>query len=334
MKYSQEALAEMAAKIDLLEYASHTVEFVRHYKNTHYAVCPFHHEKTASLAVNTDENFFYCFGCGKNGNIYNWIMETEGLSFDQAVKKVASLTNSHFNEYTECESMSFYKQLKKINSNTKTEKESKRTILDIEKDYNQKYSDEVPEEWIAEGISKDELKKYNIRIDHSSNRIVYPVFSNDGELISIKGRTRFENFKQLKIMKYMNYNPIGKLDFFQGMEQALKYIEESGEIIIVEGIKSVMKIDGFGYHNIVSSETSALNEYQIELLIKMHIKNVVIAYDKDVNIKKIRENVQLLKRFTNVYVIYDKANLLEDKDSPCDKGKEAWNKLYNSKIKL
>ena len=115
MKYSQEALAEMAAKIDLLEYASHTVEFVRHYKNTHYAVCPFHNEKTASLAVNVDENFYHCFGCNKSGNIYNWIMDTEGLNFDQAVAKVAKLTNSHFNEYTECESMSFYKQLKKIN---------------------------------------------------------------------------------------------------------------------------------------------------------------------------------------------------------------------------
>ena len=59
MKYSQEALADMAAKIDLLEYASRTVNFVKHYKNTHYSVCPFHNEKTASLAVNSDKNFFY-----------------------------------------------------------------------------------------------------------------------------------------------------------------------------------------------------------------------------------------------------------------------------------
>ena len=334
MKYSQEALADMAAKIDLLEYASRTVNFVKHYKNTHYAVCPFHNEKTASLAVNSDKNFFYCFGCGKNGDIYNWIMETEGLTFNQAVQKVANITNSDFNEFIECESLNFYKKLDRLSNLNSSKKESKRIILDIEKDYNQKYSDEIPQEWIDEGISSDELKKYNIRIDNSSNRIVYPVFSDDDELISVKGRTRFKNFKQLKIMKYMNYYPIGQLDYFQGMGTARKYIEESGEIIIVEGIKSVMKIDGYGFHNVVSSETSTINELQTELLIKKHIKNVVIGFDKDVLLSKIKESTRLLQKFTNVYVIYDRGNLLDNKDSPCDKGKEVWEYLYKNKIKL
>lgn len=335
VKYSQEALSEMAKKIDLLEYASHTVDFVRHYKNTHYAICPFHNEKTASLAVNADDNYFFCFGCNAKGSIYNWIMRTEHLTFDQAVQKVAKLTNTDINSYTESETLNFYKYLSKLNTSQPRQlTKQERKTLDLKKDYEDKYLLESPQEWLDEGISEEELRKYNIRIDPTSNRIVYPVYSNDDVLISVKGRTRFQNYKELKIMKYMNYYPLGTVDYFQSMQQARDYIKQSNEVIIVEGIKSVMKIDGWGYHNVVASETSVINEYQVELLIKMGIKNIVIGFDKDVSLNKIKEHTNLLQRFTNVFVIYDKTNLLKPKDSPCDEGKEVWEYLYKNKIKL
>ena len=334
MKYSQEALDDMAGKVDLLDYASHTVDFVKHSGVTYYAICPFHNEKTASLAVKTDENYFLCFGCGKSGSIYQWIQYTEGLTFNQAVQKVANITNSDLHDYVESDSMAFYKLLNRL-SKPRNNRSVDRHILDIGKDYNQKFKDELPQEWLDEGISAEELKKYEIRVDPMSNRIVYPVFSDDDELISVKGRTRFRNYKDLKIMKYMNYHKLGgRLDYFQGMQQARQYIKQSGEIIIFEGIKSVMKVDQWGYHNTVSAETSTLNEYQIELLVRMHIKNVVIAFDKDVSLKKIQECTKLLKKFTNVYVVYDRWGLLQDKDSPCDQGREIWNTLYERRFRI
>lgn len=334
MNYSQERLAEMAEKIDLVEYARRTVDFVKRSGNTYFAVCPFHKEKTASLAVNQDGQYYHCFGCGASGNVYGWIMATEGLSFHDAVIKVANLTNSDLSDYIESESMSLYKLLNKL-SDPKKDDKPVREILDINKDYNDRFSDEIPSEWLEEGILKEELKKYNIRIDNSSNRIVYPVYSDEDELISIKGRTRFKNYKELKIMKYMNYHSLGgRLDYFQGMQQARSHIKKTGEIIIVEGLKSVMKLDGWGYHNVVAAETSVLNEYQIELLIKYQVKSVVIAFDKDVQFKKINDCTKLLKRFTNVFVVYDKFNLLKNKDSPCDKGLDVWKKLYESRIKI
>lgn len=333
MIYSQEALEEMADQVDLLDYASQTVDFVKHSGNTHFAVCPFHSEKTASLAVNEDENFFHCFGCGRSGNIYKWIQWTEGLTFDQAVKKVADITNSDITKYVESETMSFFKLLKKLKEPHKKEK-LKRSYLDIDLDYKQKYLDEIPEEWIKEGISSDEIKKYEIRIDPSSNRIVYPVRDANYQVIGIKGRTRFQNYKDLGIMKYMNYNRIGILDYFTGMMQAADYIKESSEIIIVEGIKSVMKLDHWGFHNVVSAETSTLNEYQVELLVRMQVKRVVIAFDKDVRLKKIKECTGLLKRFTNVYTVIDRWNLLKNKESPCDEGEDVFRSLYERKIKL
>ena len=322
----------MADQVDLLEYASHTVDFVKHSGATHYAVCPFHCEKTASLAVQSDDNFFHCFGCGRSGNIYTWIQLTEHLTFDQAVQKVANITNSDINDYIESESMSFYKLLNRLNNKKRIMVE--RTILDIDTDYNQKYKDEIPQEWIDEGISAETMKKYEIRIDPYSNRIVYPVRDANFQMIGVKGRTRFKDYKELGIMKYMNYNKLKILDYLTGMMQAADAVKKSGEIIIVEGLKSVMKLDQWGFHNVVSAETSTLNEYQIELLIKMQVKNVVIAFDKDVKLKKIQDCVKLLKKFTNVYVVYDKWHLLKDKDSPPDEGESVWKILYNRRIRI
>ena len=333
MNYSPETLKEMAQQIDLLEYASRSVDFVRHSGNTYYCVCPFHSEKTASLAINTDENYFHCFGCGRSGNIFNWIQLTENLSFPQAVEKVAELTGIEPQEYIQSESVSFLKLMNRL-ANPPKKNEFNRTILDMEKDYNQRFSDELPKEWIDEGISPEEMRKYEIRIDRGNNRIVYPVYDADFKLIGVKGRTRFSDFKQLGLMKYMNYYSIGGTNFFQGMKQAANDIKKSGEVIIVEGFKSVMKIDGWGYHNVVSAETSTLNEYQIEILIRMMIKDIVIAFDKDVELKKIRECTRLLKRFENVYAVYDKWNLLQEKESPCDQGEDVWQTLYDRRIRL
>lgn len=333
LKYSQEALEEMADKVDLLEYASHSVDFVKHVGSTYYAVCPFHNEKTASLAVKSDENFFHCFGCGRSGNIYKWLMWTEGLTFDQAVQKVCNITGSDVNDYVESEALAFLKLLNRLNNPKKT-KIPDRKILDIDKDYNQKFKDEIPQEWIDEGISAEEIKKYEIRVDPTSNRIVYPVRDADFQMIAVKGRTRFQNYKTLGIMKYMNYHRLGVLNYFTAMMQAHDYIKETNEIIIVEGLKSVMKLDQWGYHNTVSAETSTLNEYQIELLVRMHIKNVIIAFDKDVSLKKIQECTKLLKKFTNCYAVIDKWGLLQDKDSPCDQGRETWDILFERRVRV
>ena len=323
----------MANQIDLLEYASKTVDFVKKSGTTYYAICPFHKEKTASLAVNTEENFYHCFGCGRSGSIYQWIQGTEGLTFGQAVRKVANITGSDEHDYIESESISFFKLLNRL-SMPKKKNMVERTILDIDSDYNQKYSDEIPQEWVDEGISPQELKKYEIRIDDISNRIVYPVRDSQFNVIGVKGRTRFKDYKALKIVKYSNYYKIGALDYFTGMMQASDYVNSSKEIIITEGLKSVMKIDQWGYHNAVSAETSTLSDYQIELLIRMKVHDVTIAFDEDVPMKKISECTKLLKKFTNVYVVYDRWGLLGEKDSPCDKGYEIWKTLYERRIKL
>ena len=54
------------------------------------ACCPFHHEKTPSFSVSDNKGIYHCFGCGKTGNIFTFVMETEGINFKEAIEYLAN----------------------------------------------------------------------------------------------------------------------------------------------------------------------------------------------------------------------------------------------------
>ena len=337
-QYDNDTLNEMCSKIDLLEYASKSMEFEG--RGDSYAThCPRHIDKTPSLIITPSKNLFHCFSCGCGGNILNWLMTFEDMSFKDAVNKVANLTGTNIGKLSQCSALKFYKDVFRTQTAEYIHKSPDRVILDSSEI--DKYIAETPIEWELEGIDPEIMNKYNIRIDTNANRIVYPVYDSDLNLIGFKGRTRFKNYKDMKIKKYQNYQKIGTTDFFIGMKENYENIKRKNEVIIFEGIKSGMKVEGWGYDYWLSSETGWLNDAQVLILIKLGIKDVVIAYDNDVSISKIKECTEKLRRFTNVYVVTDRKNaksrLLgssDDKLSPCDKGKEVWETLYNEKWRL
>lgn len=329
--YDEDALNELCSKVDLLEYASTSMEFERRGGNRYAAHCPLHVDKTPSLIIYPNTNSFYCFSCGVGGNMINWLMTFEDMKFPEAIDKVSSLAGTDIKNLKQCSALTFFKSQKKqkVSSN---KIQFERKILDPS--YMEQFDDEVPQEWIDEGIDSDVMREFGIRIDKASNRIVYPVYDNNFNLIGVKGRTRFPNYKEMKIQKYMNYQGIGTTDYFSGMKENYQSIVESGSVIIFEGIKSVMKMYGWGYKNVVAAETYGLNDSQVLILIQMGLKEVTIANDKGISMKKIREFTKTLRRFTNVYAVIDRHNLLEDKMAPCDMGKEVWDQLYSERVKL
>lgn len=331
MEYDNEAINEMCSKIDLLEYAQKSYEFNK--RGDEYATnCPRHTDKTPSLFITPHRNLFHCFSCGVGGNIINWIMMTEGMTYYQALEKVSLLTGIELRDIKIPNAVSIFKNLKYKQA---SKNKPNRDILD-ESILNQ-YELAPPKEWIDEGINPEIMEKYNIRIDSKSNRIVYPVYDNNFDLIGIKGRTRYKNYKDLGLKKYQNYHKIGTTDFFIGLRENIDAIKESDEAIVFEGIKSGMKAEGWGYYNWISSETGYLNDEQVKILIDLKVKNVVIAYDNDVEKSKIIECTKTLSKFTNVYYINDKNNILGDKAlkmSPVDLDKDTWETLYREKVKI
>lgn len=335
--YDNELLVELCAKVDLLEYASKSMEF-KGRGNSYATHCPRHIDNTPSLVITPSKNLFHCFSCGIGGNLINWLMIFENMSFNNAVKKVSVLAGVDTNSLKQCNALKIYKNLARVATCHKEEIYNRIILNDTEIN---KYDDEVPKEWIDEGINPNIMKKYNIRIDKMSNRIVYPIYDSKLRLIGFKGRTRYKNYKEMKIKKYQNYQKIGTTDFFIGMKENYENIIKQNEVIIFEGIKSGMKVENWGYNYWLSSETAWLTNEQILLLIKLGVKSVVMAYDNDMSIEKIRKCTEKLRRYMNVYVIMDRKFLKDkllgsskNKMAPCDKGKEIWETLYQEKRRL
>lgn len=329
MKY--EGLEEAIQKIDLLDYASRSYSFKRSGYGTYKCHCPLHHDPNPSMTITPDKNLFHCFSCGVGGTIYNWLRSVECLSPKEAIEKIADLSGVGIRECETSSALELYKQMNQSSPGF-SQNNSERTILP-ETELN-RFRDELPEEWIQEGISPEVMRKYQIRIDDKSNRIVYPVWDASGNLIGMKGRTRFKDYQAMKISKYMNYTRIGCVDFFIGLKENRAEIENLGTVIIFEGIKSGMKVEGWGYSNWLAAETSTLNENQIKLLLQMKVRDVTIAFDKDVSLQKIRQCTGKLRWFTNVFAVIDKWGYLDEKDSPCDKGREVWETLLQRRIKV
>lgn len=328
-KYDNESLAELCSEFDLFNYVENHYEG-RIQSGKLWLHCPFHTDKTPSLCIDSSSNRFYCFSCKVTGSPIDWFVKMDGMSFSDAVRTVCSYTGYDVERLKTSEVLAFCKNVKK---RQEVKGKAEHVILP-DGYYESHFKEEIPQEWVDEGISVDAMKKYEIRVDDKSNRIVYPIYDNNGNLISVKGRTRFKCYKEIGIPKYQYYTKIGTNDFFVGMKQAESTILPCGEVIIFEGIKSCLKAYGFGIFNTVAAETSKLNKEQIRILLSMKLDNVVIAFDNDQSIKGIMHNVSLLRKFTNVQIIYDKHHLLDEKMSPIDKGYEIFKQLYEERIWL
>lgn len=331
-QYSGEQLKELSNKISLVEYIEKNHDVQKKGQN-YFIKCPFHkNDDTPSLCIYPNENSWYCFGCNSGGSIYNWIMKEDGISFRQSVEKVAKITGSEIEEYEESESMTFLRELKGCNDKDNCVGVN-RVSLDFNKDYVEKFSDELPPEWLSEDMTEDALRHYNIRIDNNANRIVYPVFDSSNHFIGIKGRTRIATFKEFGLSKYMNYNKIGTVDYFQGWQQAMPEIKNKKSVVIFEGVKSCIKAYGWGIYNTVAAETSKLSDGQVKLLIGSGLNEVIIAFDSDQSIKSITSDnkIKTLRKFVNVSVV-NGSKVLGEKMSPADMGKDVFVKLLNERI--
>ena len=88
--------------------------------------------------------------------------------------------------------------------------------------------------------------------------------------------------------------------------------------------------DTWGVNNAGAILTSHLNPNQMKLLIGLGCR-VVFALDKDVSIRE-DHNITRLKQFVNVEYIWDGSGLLDEKDSPVDKGPDVGNKIYEGRL--
>ena len=313
-------------------------------------LCPFHEEKTPSFMVSPEKQLFHCFGCGEGGNVFNFLMKYEKLSFFEAVKMLAQksgvplpvdeekenilhkkkerlykLNNLVANYYREC--LFRTNQGKKIINYLK-----KRGINDtsVEK-YRLGYA---PPGWDVlsnflkkKGYSYEELikagliKKSKIEgkyIDYFRDRIIFPIFNLSGRVIGFGGRVLDDSLpKYINSPETLVYNKGSNL---YSLNFAREDIRKKNYIIIVEGYTDVLITQQYEFNNVAASLGTALTTKQIDL-IKRFTDTVLIAYDADSagNMATLRSLDLLVKAGLEVKVIdlpsgYDPADFLIKKE--------------------
>src|ERR671939_1237126 len=92
MRYPQTFIDDLRRQADIVRVISDYVSLKKKGANW-MACCPFHQEKTPSFSVSPSKDIYYCFGCGKGGSVFNFVMEMERVTFPEAVKIVAEKSN-------------------------------------------------------------------------------------------------------------------------------------------------------------------------------------------------------------------------------------------------
>ncbi|MBN1892044.1 MAG: DNA primase, partial [Clostridiales bacterium] len=272
-----------------------------------FALCPFHSEDTPSFSVSAAKQIFYCFGCHKGGNVIQFIMEIEKLSFIEALKVLAeraqialpepkddalrksSVKRDQIREALVEAARYFYNSLHSASGKEALEYLAKRKISDkTAKMFGLGYA---PNEW--EGLYKhlhgkeisDEIlqgcglftkSKKGGLIDLFRGRLMFPIFDPMGKIVAFGGRILTD-----ATPKYIN-SPETDVYSKQRVLYGLNFAKSSKEksLIIVEGYMDVISMHQAGVGNAVASLGTALTDRQL-ILASRYAEEIVLFFDSD-----------------------------------------------------
>jgi DNA primase len=183
-------------------------------------------------------------------------------------------------------------------------------------------------DFTKEGISLQTQEHFGICYDTISSRIVIPIHDLRGNLITFKGRATKEN--DIRYIAYYSFSGVGIL---YGYYQNFFDIINSNEVILFESEKSVLKSHSCDICNTLAIMRHKLSPEQKNVLLGLQVP-LTFGFDKDISASEILLLLDDLKGLVEINIMYDRNDLLDEKDAPIDKGIEVFNKLYNNRIKL
>jgi DNA primase len=222
----------------------------------------------------------------------------------------------------------------------KTRKQRKRLGNLIEKE-NQVLNEDNVFSWFVQyphknflddGISIKTQIEFGVMFDQDTQRVVFPIHNRNGELISIKGRYVGTDKYILDEIKYLYLYNFDKMIELFNLHRALPYIKKTGEVIVFESEKSCMKAWQCGFKNTVAICGNEISPVQAFLLRQLEA-NIIFAFDNDMDLDHVVKQSKQIKT-RKCFYIKDELGLLNEKDSPIDKGEEIWRRLYNESIKV
>lgn len=322
-------ISDLIESVNIVEYISQFVE-LEEKGGEWWGLSCFKEENTPSFSVRESPPCFFDFSSGKSGNIIHFIRCYNHCSFQEAVEILKKYVGVN-GDIQPTKRLAAVEVAKKYKGRKKQTKISQsKTLPD---DYMLRYekNSEKLAVWEAEGISKASLERFQVAYDSFSDRLVYPIRNVTGEIVNVGARTLDPDWKQKKLRKYSYlFSWDGGMNTVFGIAENKEDILLKKEIIIFEGAKSVMIAYSWGIRNCGALLTSHLSQFQMKILAKLGVR-VVFALDKEVVIRD-DPNIARLKRYTTCEYIWDRDNLLDEKDSPVDRGVDTFMKLYEGRL--
>jgi len=276
----------------------------------HQGLCPFHKEKTPSFTVNEEKGFYHCFGCGAHGSAYDFVMETEGLNFREAVEKLAGDVGLQVPQDTPEE---------------RQRAERKKTLYDVveaaccyfEHHLRQRVGTQALNYLTKRGLSQQTIQKFRLgfapdhregmttalkkqgisdtdlvaagliikRDDGSSyerfrGRVIFPIKDRRGRVVAFGGRILDETVKAAKYLNSPETDLFHKGRLLYAMDSAQVAARAGQSLIVAEGYMDVIALNQAGFEGAVAPLGTALSEDQIHELWKI-TPEAVLCFDGD-----------------------------------------------------
>lgn len=186
--------------------------------------------------------------------------------------------------------------------------------------------------WLKQGITERTRKKFGLCYSYRHKRVVIPMrYWGTGELLGFNQRTVVENYKEFGIKKYFLTPTYQKQLNLYGLYENYDSIQKAGYVVVYEAEKSVLKRDSLNDPTGVALSGHTLSDEQVRILIGLNVE-VVIAFDKDININEVRHACEKFKNIRKVSYVYDFIDVLDEKDSPADARNKDFQFLFDNRI--
>lgn len=315
MSISKLTTDKVKERVDIVEVIGDYVPLKKKGQNM-WACCPFHGEKTPSFSLSPSKQIYKCFGCGKAGDPIQFVMEIEGIGFQEAIRQLAgkygieveeeaNLSPEQNLEQSERESLFIAVNFAKdfFVKNLETDegksiglsyfKERGFTPQIIEK-FDLGYALDGWDHFLktakSAGYQEEILLKAGLILqkegeaerlyDRFRNRVTFTIHNVGGKAIGFGARILTKDKNQPKYINSPETPIYHKSDVLYGIFQAKKAIRDQDNCFLVEGYTDVVSLHLSGIENVVASSGTSLTDGQIRL-IRRFTNQVTVLYDGD-----------------------------------------------------
>lgn len=304
----EDFISEVRSNVNIVDVISQYVSLEKKGKD-YIGLCPFHQEKTPSFTVNADKQFFKCFGCGKGGNVFKFLMYKDDLTFPESVERVAEFAHiampngyghnsgTKLNPLVQMhqDAVDFYHR---VLLTTKAgergmqyaqKRELDQEILDHFKIGYAPKADNVLITYLrSKGYQDDDLAQSGLFVqardgqlyDRFRDRLMFPLDNENGRTIGFSGRRISDDKTEAKYMNSPETGIFTKSKVLFHFAEAKKAARGEGHLVLYEGYMDVIAAYKAGVKSGIASMGTSLTDDQIYLLRRI-TPNIIINYDGD-----------------------------------------------------